>query len=357
MRVAKGTTVYLVTGGCGFIGSHLVEALLERGKQVRVLDDLSTGRRDNVPPSVEVIVGDVADTEVLRQACHEVDGCFHLAAVASVQRCNDRWRASHRTNLSAFIDLLDLSRPARHDFPVVFASSAAVYGAPERLPLSEDAATLPLSAYGADKLGCELHARAGATVHGTRSIGLRFFNVYGPRQDPLSPYSGVISIFAKRIMSGEPLTLFGDGGQRRDFVYVKDVAAALVAAMERAEQSAYPLFERLNVCTGEATTLLDLARTMMEVAGAKVGLERRPPRAGDIRDSVGDRSRICSELALGPVTSLERGLEALLDSLARPPVAAASEWSTQPRADRRLIAGLGRQGAADRPPRAAGDFD
>lgn len=308
--------MYLVTGGCGFIGSHLVEALLASGHRVRVLDDLSTGQRDNLPASVELLVGDVADRALLARACEGVAGCFHLAAVASVQRCNEQWRDSHQTNLSAFVELLDLARPGRGDFPVVFASSAAVYGTPERLPLPESASTLPLSAYGADKLGCELHARAGASVHGTRSLGLRFFNVYGPRQDPSSPYSGVISIFADRVTSGQPLTLFGDGRQSRDFVYVKDVAAALLAAMAQAEAAGGPLFEPLNVCTGRATTVLELAQGLMSVAGRQVELRHRPSRPGDIRDSVGDRTHSARLLGLAPATELEAGLAALLGSLA-----------------------------------------
>lgn len=334
------TILYLVTGGCGFIGSHLVEALLAAGRKVRVLDDLSTGRRDNLPASVELLVGDVADRELLARACDGVVGCFHLAAVASVQRCNEAWRDSHHTNLSAFVELLDLARPGRGDFPVVFASSAAVYGAPARLPLPEDAPTLPLSAYGADKLGCELHARAGAGVHGNRSLGLRFFNVYGPRQDPSSPYSGVISIFADRVAKGQPLTLFGDGRQSRDFVYVEDVAAALLAAMARAEAAGGPLFEALNVCTGRATTVRELAHSVMAVAGREVELQTRPSRPGDIRDSVGDRARAARLLGLASATDLESGLAALLASLrgedaATAPAGAARPGACAPSSDRR----------------------
>ncbi|MEX2628678.1 MAG: NAD-dependent epimerase/dehydratase family protein [Tistlia sp.] len=304
-----------MTGGCGFIGSHLVEELLALGKSVRVLDDLSTGRRDNVPASVEVIVGDVCDQAALARACQGVEGCFHLAAVASVQRCNEQWLSSHCTNLSAFVDLLDLARPRRGDFPVVFASSAAVYGMPEQLPLAETARTEPLSAYGADKLGCELHARAGAAVHGTRSVGLRFFNVYGPRQDPSSPYSGVISIFANRVVAGEPVTLFGDGLQSRDFVYVKDVVGALLASMDRAAGSKEPLFESVNVCTGRGTTVAGLAKALMAVAGGEVEIHFRPARAGDIRESVGNPVKMSSLLGLGRTTELETGLAALLASI------------------------------------------
>ncbi len=225
--------LYLVTGGAGFIGSHLVDALLARGDVVRVLDDLSTGKRENLDPRAMLTVGDVADAAVVAGAMQGVDGCFHLAAVASVELGNRDWLGTHRTNLTGAITIFDAARRARPDrtVPVVYASSAAVYGDTPDLPLAESAATRPLSAYGADKLGCELHGRVAATVHGVRNAGCRFFNVYGPRQDPGSPYSGVISIFFNRIGRGQGITIFGDGGQTRDFIYVADVVEALLTTM------------------------------------------------------------------------------------------------------------------------------
>src|SRR5271156_2673049 len=249
--------LYLVTGGAGFIGSHLVEALLARGDRVRVLDDLSTGKRENLGPAAELIVGDVADAACVAGAMQGVDGCFHLAAVASVELGNRDWLGTHPTNLTGAITVFDAARRGTADrtVPVGYGSSAAVYGDPPDLPLAETAATRPLSAYGADKLGCELHARVAAQVHGVRTAGCRFFNVYGPRQDPASPYSGVISIFFDRIGQGQGIIIFGDGGQTRDFVYVADVALALLGAMGQDSAGAHVF----NVCTGKTTSLLELA--------------------------------------------------------------------------------------------------
>src|ERR1700733_639115 len=247
-------STYLVTGGAGFIGSHLCDALVARGDTVRVLDDLSTGHRSNLPVSATLIEGDVADLALAAQALEGVDGCFHLAAIASVEKGVTDWLGTHRANMTGTITLFDAIRRQRSKIPVVYASSAAVYG--DVTPTSETAPRVPLSAYGADKYGCELHARVASHVHGIPTVGLRFFNVYGPRQDPLSPYSGVISIFCERISRGAAIDVNGDGGQTRDFVYVADVVRALLAAMHLRPTDA-PAF---NVCTGNPISVLDLAR-------------------------------------------------------------------------------------------------
>ena len=296
---------YLVTGGCGFIGSHLCAALRARGDAVRVLDDLSTGLESNLAPGAVLLRGDVAEPATVREAMEGVDGCFHLAAIASVQRGVQEWLATHRVNLSGTIALFDAARRGRAGpIPVVYASSAAVYGDHAVLPITEDAPTRPLSAYGADKLGCEQHARIGGVVHGVPSFGLRFFNVFGPRQDPRSPYSGVISIFCNRLARGEEVEVFGDGEQTRDFVYVADVVAALLAAMARASATA-PV---ANVCTGQATSVLELARTIAALCGVAPGLRHRPPRAGEIRHSLGDPARSRALLGLGTPLALRDGL-------------------------------------------------
>lgn len=177
---------WLVTGGCGFIGSHLCDALAARGDAVTILDDMSTGKRENAPAEAEIVEGDVADAALVRRLMAKADGCFHLAAVASVQRCTEEWVTSHRTNLTGAITVFDAARQAGGR-PVIYASSAAVYGDNPDVPLDEDARTRPLSAYGADKLGCELHGRVAFGVHGVPNTGFRFFNVFGPRQDPKSP--------------------------------------------------------------------------------------------------------------------------------------------------------------------------
>ncbi len=275
-------STYLVTGGAGFIGSHLCEALTRRGDAVRVLDDLSTGRRSNLPPDATLLTGDVADPAAVAAAMDGVDGCFHLAAIASVEKGVTDWLGTHRANLTGTIAVFDAIRRQGSRIPVVYASSAAVYG-DGPVPVAEAAPKAPLSAYGADKYGCELHARVAGQVHGIPNVGLRFFNVYGPRQDPRSPYSGVISIFCERIAAGLPVSIFGDGRQTRDFVYVADVIRALLAAMALKPADS-PVF---NICTGIPTSVAGLAGLIAELAGKPLSADSKPPRAGEIRHSRG----------------------------------------------------------------------
>jgi UDP-glucose 4-epimerase len=302
---------YLVTGGCGFIGSHLADALVTAGHAVRIVDDLSTGKRDNPPPQAEVIVGDVADGALMRRAMEGIDGCFHLAAIASVQRGNEDWLGTHRANLTGAITAFDLARTCnpKGPVPVVYASSAAVYGDNPDLPLKESAATQPLSAYGADKLGCELHARVAWTVHQVPSTGFRFFNIYGPRQDPKSPYSGVIAIFADKAAAGDEIMIHGDGGQSRDFVYVADVVSHLVAAMARMKPGA----RVFNICTGRSTTVLELAHLIARIAGRNdPRIVLGPARAGDIRTSLGDPSAARAAFGFTADTLIADGLKPTL---------------------------------------------
>lgn len=301
---------YLVTGGCGFIGSHLVDRLIADGHQVRVLDDLSTGTSAFLPATVELLAGSATDPGTVRAATRDIDGCFHLAAVASVSRCNKAWLDSHRTNLSATIRLFELaSSDSERHFPVVYASSAAVYGEQPALPLCEDMPVQPCSPYGADKASCELHARAGAAARGLTAAGLRFFNVYGPRQRPDSPYSGVISIFAEHIRRGEPLTIHGDGEQTRDFVFVDDVVRALARTMRHLEAAAaIPMAEVYNVCSGRPTGVHELATRLMAVGNSRVPIGHAPPRAGDIRHSVGSPERLLRTMGMRPATGLDDGL-------------------------------------------------
>lgn len=302
--------VYLVTGGCGFIGSHLCEALIGRGDSIRVLDDLSTGRIENLPRDAMIFQGSVADPELVNSVMEGVAGCFHLAAIASVERSARDWLGCHRTNLSGAIAVFDAARRISHSrpIPVVYASSAAVYGDCAQLPIDEAAPARPRSAYGADKYGCELHARVASESYGVPTVGLRFFNVYGPRQDPESPYSGVISIFCDRLRRGLPVDVFGDGTQTRDFVYVRDVVNALLKSMDKIENRAIVL----NVCTGMATSVLELARVVAELCGQHIEIRVRPPRAGDIAHSRGDCQLLQRSLGLSNFASLRVGLEQTL---------------------------------------------
>ena len=306
--------MYLVTGGAGFIGSHLCEALVATGMRVRILDDLSTGKQENLqnlPPGVRFIQGDVADPYIVRHAVEGISGCFHLAAIASVAKGITDWVGTHRVNLTGTITLLDAIAKLPGRPPVVYASSAAVYGA-AKPPLAEDALVRPLSAYGADKYACELHARVASEVHGVPTTGLRFFNVYGPRQDPASPYSGVISIFCDRLSKGQPIDIYGDGEQTRDFVYVGDVVRAMLAAMRRQMHTTRRDALVYNVCTGKPTTILELAHLI--ASGRSVTVQQLPPRAGEIRHSWGSPTRLVEALGVGP-EPLRMGLSRTRDWL------------------------------------------
>ncbi len=242
-----------------------------------------------------------------------VAGCFHLAAIASVQRTNEDWLGTHRVNLGGTITVLDAARargtvPA---IPVVYASSAAVYGDLGNRIAAETCQPMPQTAYGADKYGCELHASVAWQVHGVPTLGLRFFNVYGRRQDPSSPYSGVISIFAHRIAQGLQITLHGDGGQTRDFVHVSDVVTHLQASMRLL--AVIPGATVLNVCTGRETSISALAATIGALQGCPVNMVHGPARDGDIRRSIGDPGCARAQLAVAAELRLERGLREMFD--------------------------------------------
>lgn len=300
---------WLVTGGAGFIGGHLLEALLARGDRVVVLDDLSTGRPENLPPGADLVRGDILDAGLVARCLRGARGVFHLAATVSVERCVRDLLPAHRTNLQGALTVLDAARAAGH-LPVVLASSAAVYGDQGDRPCSEDCLPAPISPYGADKLGAEHHARAFFAIHRLPSVALRFFNVYGPRQDPRSPYAGVISRFADNVAQGRPHALNGDGLQTRDFVYVGDVVRALLAAQDLLARA--PQAHVANVCTGRSVSLLDLAAALDRLRGVATPLEHRPSRPGDIRHSLGSPERMASLLGCRAETPLDEGLARIL---------------------------------------------
>jgi UDP-glucose 4-epimerase len=272
-----------------------------------VVDDFSTGKRENLDRRTEILAADVCDAGVIEAALAGAAGCFHLAAIASVQRANEDWLGTHRVNQSGSVAVFDACRVA--GVPVVYASSAAVYGDTGGAVADEAMPCRPQTAYGADKLGAELHASVGWGVHGVPSFGLRFFNVYGPRQDPASPYSGVISIFAARIGRGEAVTVHGDGGQTRDFVFVGDAVGHLQAAMGML--GVRPGAWVSNVCTGVETTVLGLAGVLGRVNGVVPRILPGPARVGDIRRSVGSADRGADLLGIRCRVGLTEGLERL----------------------------------------------
>lgn len=309
-------SIYVITGGAGFIGSHLADSLLRAGHHVRVVDDLSTGHMENLDPAVEFIRGDVADRALMGQVAQGATGIFHLAAIASVQRSNEDWCGTHRANQAGTVAVLDAAREAGR-VPVCYASSAAIYGDQGSAAIQESARPRPQTAYGVDKLGSELHAAVGFGVHGVATLGFRFFNVYGPRQDPASPYSGVISIFANRILGGQTITLHGDGLQSRDFVHVSDVVRHMIVGMDLLQREPQALV--LNLCTGRGTTIRALADTLGLVSRSAPLIQQGAARAGDIRISLGNPSEAVRVLGLTAEVDLEAGLRTLL------PVAEAAD--------------------------------
>jgi len=301
---------FLVTGGCGFIGFHLCQKLISQGHQVLVLDNLSSGSRDNLALKAKLIVADVTDSSVVKEMMLNVDACFHLAAIASVEGSSNDWVGSHKVNQQGSVNVFEAARSCeqRSAIPVVYASSAAIYGDNASIPLLESSQPRPVSAYGVDKLGTELHARVAWLVHRVPNVGLRFFNVYGPRQNPDSPYSGVISRFIDRILQGLPITIFGDGQQTRDFVYIDDAVNYLTTTMHLLRTKG----EIFNVCTGRPTSVLQLAKTLSMIAREQLSIDYAKARRGDISASLGDPKKAKLLMGLSSDTSLGKGLTATM---------------------------------------------
>jgi UDP-glucose 4-epimerase len=273
-----------------------------------VLDDLSRGKRENVPHEVAVEVGDIVDRATLARVFEGVDACVHLAAIASVPECQKDWSRANAVNLNGSVNVFAAAAEAGN-VPVVYASSAAVYGDVGG-PAHEALNLKPFSAYGVDKYASELHAQVAGHDVGLPSCGLRFFNVFGPGQDPSSPYSGVITIFVERLLRGEPTVIYGDGEQTRDFIYVEDVVDAISLALEKAS-SAAPVF---NVCRGVQVDVAALHAELCQVLGVNQAPRYDPPRIGDIRFSVGSSQKAAEELGFVARTSLQDGLSRLRDA-------------------------------------------
>jgi len=299
-------TNILVTGGAGFIGSHLTQALVARGHRIRVLDDLFAGRRENlreVRKDIEFVRGDCADPRTARRAVRGIEVVYHEAAVPSVARSVADPELSHRTNATATLTMLVAARDAGVR-RFIYAGSSSVYGDTRRLPKREDMEPRPLSPYAVGKLVGEHYLRVFHHLYGLETLTLRYFNVFGPRQNPWSPYSGVISRFATALLTRRVPVLYGDGGQSRDFTYVADVVQANIRAL-RARGLAG---QQVNVARGERVTL----RQLLEMLGREIGVparaERRPARAGDIRHSLADISAAQRLLGYRPKVDVETGL-------------------------------------------------
>jgi nucleoside-diphosphate-sugar epimerase len=298
--------LYLVTGGAGFIGSHLTEELVRRGERVRVVDSLVTGKRQNLAhiADVEFLHGDLADPAVARQAVDGVDFVLHQAAIPSVPRSVQDPLTSHVANVDATLNVLIAARDA-HVKRVVYAGSSSAYGDTPTLPKVETMATAPLSPYALQKLVGEQYCQMFTRLYGLETVTIRYFNVFGPRQDPSSPYSGVISLFISALCEGRRPTIYGDGEQTRDFTYVANVVQGVLKAAAAPAASA----EVINVATGGRISINALFQAVRTLVDARVDPIYSPGRAGDVRDSQADIGKARHLLGYEPDVTFEEGLK------------------------------------------------
>lgn len=303
----------LVTGGAGFIGSHLARALLDQGRSVRILDNFSTGRRSNLAvlgDDVEIVEGDIQSYERVNRAVTGCDVVFHEAALPSVPRSIQDPLTSNATNVIGTLNLLLACRD--HDVRrVILASSSSVYGSNPSLPKREDHQTLPISPYATAKLAGENYARSFHQVYGLETVALRYFNVFGPRQDPNSEYAAVVPRFITRLSAGEPPVIFGDGEQSRDFTYVDNVVSANLLAMDAPAAGG----QAYNIACGERATLNALCEELDDILAAGVKPVHTSGRAGDIKHSLADISKARTDLRYEPTVGLRRGLELTAEAL------------------------------------------
>jgi nucleoside-diphosphate-sugar epimerase len=319
---------YLVTGGAGFIGSHLVEELVRRGDRVRVADNLITGKRRNLEhvDGVEFLEGDLASMNVAVRAVAGMDYVLHQAAIPSVPRSVTDPMTSHRANVDAALNVLVAARDA-HVKRLVYAGSSAAYGNAATLPKREDMPPNPLSPYALQKLVAEQYCQMFTQLYGFETVTIRYFNVFGPRQDPGSPYSGVISLFSTALLEGRQPTIYGDGEQTRDFTYVANVVDGVLRACEAPQAAG----EVINVATGGRISLNELLRVMSGLVGARVTPIYREERAGDVKDSQADITKARTLLGYSPIVGLEEGLRRTIEwcrgeqTTPAPPVGGRSE--------------------------------
>lgn len=298
---------YVLTGGAGFIGSHLAEELVRQKHDVVIIDNLSSGTRDNLHPiltkgNLTFIEGTINDRHLLAKACADADGIFHEAAIASVPQSISDPIKTHDVNLTGTLNVLMEARDSGIK-RVVFASSAAIYGDDPALPKQEDMIPVPLSPYAVSKIAGEYYCAVFSQLYGIHCTILRYFNVFGPRQDPNSPYSGVITKFITSTLNHRSLTIFGDGTQTRDFVYVKDVVKANIQAMKSNTSGIF------NIACGKKINLLELAEVIQEISGISVPVTFAPRASGDVYASLADITRAKRVLGYSPDYSFRSGLE------------------------------------------------
>lgn len=302
---------FLVTGGAGFIGSHIATALVERGDRVQVLDNLSTGHRTNlahIESKVDFIEGDLTDRHAVAKAVAGVECVFHQAALASVPRSVEAPLDTNAACVTGTVSLLDAARRAGVR-RLVYAASSSAYGDQPTSPKREADLPAPISPYGAAKLAAEYYCRAFTATYGFETVALRYFNVFGPRQDPDSPYSAVIPLFITALLSGKQPVVYGDGGQSRDFTYVANVVHANLLAAD-AKGASGRVF---NIANGRATSLLELLRQLNTLLGTNIKPDHQPPRVGDIRESLADISAARSVLGYEPQVPFDEGLKRSID--------------------------------------------
>lgn len=303
---------FLVTGGAGFIGSHLVEELLRRGQRVRIADNLSTGKRHNIDAArkasgssaeVDVVIGDLADLDVAKRVVDGMDVVLHQAAIPSVPRSIDDPLPSHRANIDATVMVLNAAREAGVK-RIVFAGSSSEYGDTPTLPKHEEMPVNPLSPYALQKVVGEQYLQQFTRHYGLDTVSIRYFNVFGPRQDPGSPYSGVISLFIKALIESKTPTIYGDGKQTRDFTYVGNVVDGVLRAAEAPGIAG----EVMNIATGTRVSLNELLAALQRIMGTTTSANYGPSRKGDVRDSQADIRKAERLIGYRPLVDFEEGL-------------------------------------------------
>jgi nucleoside-diphosphate-sugar epimerase len=305
--------MYLITGGAGFIGANLAEKLVAAGERVRILDDFSTGTRDNlaaIAKNVEVVEGDIRNRDTVRRAMEGIAYVSHQAALRSVPRSVDDPLSSDEVNTQGTLNVLVAARDAKVR-RVVYASSSSVYGDSPVLPKGEDQPVMPISPYAVSKLAGELYCRVFTRLYGLETVGLRYFNVFGPKQSPDSKYAAVVPLFVRSALAGEPLEVHGDGEQSRDFTYIENVVLANQLAFTAPKAAG----EAFNVACGERHSVVGVAHVIERLLGCKVTIRHTPSRAGDVRHTLASIEKAESLLGYRPVIGFEEGMRRTIEAL------------------------------------------